>query len=162
MVDHRDLVRFEAKVSKDAAGCWLWRAGTKGGGYGAFWLHGALRGAHRASLYLYKGAPLDTPLDAMHSCDTPGCVNPDHLSYGTRTQNMRDASQKGRTVRVADWRGVRNPRAKLSDDQRVEVERLIELGTAKKLIAQQFGLSAVRIQQIAREVQSKKAIEVFS
>lgn len=152
MVNNRDLKRFEAKVKKDSSGCWLWQAGKKGGGYGVFWLYGALRGAHRAALSLYKAEPIDVPLDAMHSCDNPACVNPEHLSYGTRTQNMRDASRKGRTVRVGDWSGVRNPKAKLSREMRAEVERLIVQGIPKRLIAEKFGVSSVRIQQIAREI----------
>ena len=152
---NRDIARFEAKLRKADSGCWEWCAGKKGGGYGVFWLDGALRGAHRASLALYRGEPLETALDAMHSCDNPGCVNPDHLSYGTRFDNMRDASSKGRTVRVADWRGPLNPRAKLTIAQRQEVERQLLDGRAKREIADDFGITAVRVQQIAREAKSR-------
>jgi len=166
MDNHRDLMRFEAKVVKQTSGCWHWNASKKGGGYGAFWLRGSLRGAHRASLFLYKGQPLETPLDAMHSCDTPGCVNPDHLAYGTRTQNMRDASEKGRTVRVGDWTGMNNPKAKLTTDQRLSLEKMLQLGHKKADIALEFGVTAVRVQQIAREAKPKKdgggyAVEEF-
>lgn len=33
---------------------------------------------------------------ACHHCDTPPCINPDHLFEGTRADNVRDAQLKGR------------------------------------------------------------------
>ena len=48
----------------------------------------------------------------MHSCDTPACVNPEHLSLGTRKENMQDAKRKLR-MRVGELHG----RAKLTNDQ---------------------------------------------
>src|SRR4028118_125295 len=40
---------------------------------------------------------LPTSMDACHTCDNPSCINPEHLWAGTRTQNLLDASKKGRT-----------------------------------------------------------------
>ena len=36
----------------------------------------------------------------MHSCDTPACINIDHLSAGTRDDNMADMARKGRAVNM--------------------------------------------------------------
>ena len=38
-------------------------------------------------------------LIVMHSCDTPRCVNPAHLSQGTQADNAHDRDRKGRWVR---------------------------------------------------------------
>ncbi len=152
----RDLSRFESKLQKADGGCWNWRAGLKGGGYGVFWLDGALRGAHRASLFLYRGLSLETPMDAMHSCDNPKCVNPDHLSYGTRAENMRDASTKGRTVNVSDWGGTKNPKAKLTSTARAQLELDLRDHLPTREIATKHGITMVRVQQIRRELSKTK------
>lgn len=146
--------RFMQKVDV-TDGCWNWTAAKKGNGYGAFYFEGALRGAHRVSLHLFKGLPVDTPLDAMHSCDNPGCVNPDHLSYGTRVDNMQDASCKGRTRNVSDWSGAKNPKAKLAPNQRTELEGMISAGRGTRELAREFGITRARVQQIAREMKAK-------
>ena len=35
-------------------------------------------------------------IEILHSCDNRICFNPDHLSLGTRKENINDAYQKGR------------------------------------------------------------------
>lgn len=151
MANNRDIERFLNKVSKKRTGCWIWTAGKKGGGYGVFYLNGRSRGAHRVALYLFKGLDLDTPLDAMHSCDTPSCVNPNHLKYGSRAENMVDASVKGRIVRVQDWRGELNPKSRISPSQREEIILAVQAGGTRKEVAKLFGVSSVRVGQIMKD-----------
>lgn len=93
-------VRFWAKVRRGCE-CWLWLSQRTPGGYGQF--HFGPRGtppwyAHRLSWELANG-PVPDGLSVLHHCDTPACVNPQHLFVGTHTDNMRDASRKGRLVR---------------------------------------------------------------
>jgi hypothetical protein len=90
------VARFWSKVQK-TSGCWLWRAGTNGVGYGMFYVDAkhpkAL--AHRVS-YEWTHGPIAPGLFACHTCDTPGCVRPDHLFAGTNGDNVRDMYRKGR------------------------------------------------------------------
>ena len=87
------MKRFFDKVVK-GPDCWQW-VGCRTGKYGQISYLGEMIGAHRMSYIIHKG---DVPegMVVMHSCDTPLCVNPDHLSAGTYSDNQMDAVSKGR------------------------------------------------------------------
>lgn len=88
--------RFLMKIRKEPTGCWSWIGARAVVGYGKFWYEGRLMEAHRAAFLLFRG---EIPLGhhVCHTCDCPSCVNPEHLFTGTRSENMMDASRKGRT-----------------------------------------------------------------
>ena len=79
------------------AGCWIWMGGIGGNGYGKGWSPSwrpAIE-AHRLAFLAYVGA-IPNGKHVCHKCDTPLCVNPDHLFLGTHLENMRDMARKGR------------------------------------------------------------------
>ncbi len=41
--------------------------------------------------------PIPAGLDICHSCDNPGCVNPRHLRADTRSSNIQESFDKGRS-----------------------------------------------------------------
>lgn len=90
-------LRFWRRVVKSESGCWLWTGSVDGGGYGTI---STTRGyapakAHRVSWEMRNG-PIPAGMVICHTCDTPSCVNPDHLMAGTQADNMQDMSAKGR------------------------------------------------------------------
>lgn len=90
-------LRFWRRVERVESGCWLWRGSLDGGGYGQI---STAQGfapakAHRVSWEMRNG-PIPDGMVVCHTCDTPACVNPDHLFIGTQQDNMRDCSRKNR------------------------------------------------------------------
>jgi hypothetical protein len=56
-----------------------------------------------------------------HTCDTPLCVNADHLLDGTKADNARDMAERGRSTF-----GERNRHAKLTWEQVHEIRASAE------------------------------------
>lgn len=70
-------------------GCWLWTGRTRGKeGYAVVPIRHHLDVQVTRILLGIVDAP---EVHARHRCDTPGCVNPDHLLPGSRSDNQRDS-----------------------------------------------------------------------
>lgn len=93
--------RFEGFVFPDPnSGCFLWAGATDRKGYGRFQTGrdgGAWKTvfAHRYGYELAKG-PIPEGMNLLHKCDTPSCVNPDHLYVGSLLQNAHDMARRNR------------------------------------------------------------------
>lgn len=95
------IERFESLyVPVTETGCWLWIGCSTTKGYGEFYWkrpgHHRTVFAHRASYAIRHGASPPAGMLVCHKCDTPSCVNPDHLFLGTALDNTRDMFSKGR------------------------------------------------------------------
>lgn len=90
-----DLFRFWSKVkieTKDK--CWLWLSTFNTGNYGVFGIQNKVYIASRVMYFIHhKRQP---KLLICHECDNVRCVNPHHLFEGTTSDNIQDASDKGR------------------------------------------------------------------
>mgnify|MGYP001611995870 CR=1 FL=1 len=92
---------FEQKVpNKPAGACWEWTGSKVPNGYGHMnckrpdgTRHHEY--AHRLAWTIWRGVIPQT-IHVLHTCDNPGCVNPDHLFLGSPHDNTRDAVNKGR------------------------------------------------------------------
>lgn len=94
-----DLARVaERYIPEPNTGCWLWTGGIDRKGYGmsSRKLYGEAS-AHRLLWSIHRG-PIPDGLNVLHRCDTPPCVNPDHLFLGTHKDNATDRDRKGRGV----------------------------------------------------------------
>ena len=77
-------------------GCWEFQGGKNNLGYGMIRDGKQMRTAHRVSYEEHNQTKIPSNLVVMHSCDNPCCVNPQHLSLGTRSDNTKDMMSKGR------------------------------------------------------------------
>lgn len=85
---------------------------------------------------------------ACHHCDNRACCNPWHLYRGTRLDNGRDASVRGRMQSPAkSFPGERNPGAKLCEAQVRAIRARRGSISAPKLGAE-VGLGAKAVRDI--------------
>ncbi len=137
--------RYEAKVARDATtGCWIWTAGTSSG-YGQIGVgEGRREYAHRIAWELHRG-PVPDGLCVLHNCPTGDnrlCVNPEHLFLGTKGENARDRSAKGRSAV-----GVRVHTAKLTDQDALAI---LDSNESLRVLATRFGVSKRAITFVKR------------
>lgn len=139
--------RFAKSVNK-TEGCWIWKASKDKNGYGIF--RGMIGNttftkAHRYSYALHTGDLL-IGMQALHTCDNPSCVNPEHLFAGTNADNMRDKAQKGRSkVPVGEKHG----KAVLTERQ---VHRILKDPRPYVEIATQYNVAPSTIGSIKQRV----------
>lgn len=124
--------------------CWLWTGGKTSFGHGVIY-NGSYRQdlprrsklmAHRVA-YELKHGPIPDGLCAIHRCDVPNCVNPDHITTGTKMENSRDMVAKNRAKR-----GTALPQAKLTNDQ---VREIKHSNLYQRDLASKYGVSQATI-----------------
>ena len=133
-----DIRRFWSKVNlPDKNGCMNWTAGQDGRGYGQFWIDGSSTTAHRVSLIIAEGLPISDELESAHGCLNHICVAPEHLSWKTHAENMKD--------RVRDntlSRGENRYNARLTQMLVNEMRaRYREGNISQRQIAKEYGIS---------------------
>lgn len=136
------------------SGCWLWSGSCDSKGYGQLRLgHGRLVYATHISLELV-GRQLSTGLFALHKCDNPPCVNPDHLFAGTQKDNSQDAKRKGR-LNLSGLALGRQPTGYVPRPhlRKFTPEQIIEIRSSKRgaaSTARHFGVFKCAITNIRR------------
>lgn len=131
-------------IPEPNSGCYLWEGALRNGnGYGAACVANVKGAAHRLSYALHCG-PIPDGMEVCHKCDVRSCVNPDHLFLGTHRDNMADMQAKGRKPAVV---GVKNPAAKLTEDQVVDI---FNAPGFHGVIAEQYGVDRSLVSGIKR------------
>jgi len=90
--------------------------------------------AHRLSYMAFKGE-IPINLQICHTCDNRICVNPEHLYLGTPKDNARDRGLRGRKACTL---GSKNGASKLSEEQVIEIKKMLNIGKSLPEIAKLF------------------------
>ena len=141
----KDQERIERlSVPVPEAGCWVWMGCVANSGYGLAQSNrrSKVMSAHRLSYESYKG---DIPqgMVVSHSCDTPLCVNPNHLRLATHKQNSEEMMAKRRQAF-----GERAAKAKLTEAQ---VKFIRESNLSHRKLGEMFNVSHANIGYIKRQ-----------
>lgn len=145
----KDKERFFSKIRVVESGCHEWQACIEKGGYARTKILDSSdkkRGyfVHRVALFLATG---EQPADkhVCHTCDNPKCCNPEHLFFGTRSDNMRDMLAKGRGNKA---KGERNCFAKLTAEVVTNVRGDFANKVPVKEIVEKHGIGRSNIYMI--------------
>jgi hypothetical protein len=135
--------QFYAKtIPLPETGCLLWvGCWSVTGGYGLVGWSGRQWKAHRFAIML-EGIAIPKGMHVCHKCDTPPCVNINHLFIGTPRENVADSFNKNR-------RPIResSPNAKLTTEQVLQIRSSNEFG---RVLANQYGISQSLASKIKR------------
>lgn len=96
---------------------------------------------HRLAWMIARG-PIPEGMLVCHRCDTPACINIDHLFLGTQAENMTDMKNKNRSPRSM---GTANPNVRLTDQQ---VHAIFNDKRILRIVAKEHGTSINTIQDI--------------
>ena len=86
-----------ADLEAISSGCQIWPLNRNAKGYGRIWHEGRMVLVHRLVYEWVYGAIPEGAL-ILHRCNTPSCINPEHLYAGTLSDNAYDA------IRAGKWR----------------------------------------------------------
>ena len=125
----------------DARGCHLCTShALDKDGYPRVMLHGVNTRAHRIVFMRTTGC---MPLVVRHTCDTPACINPEHLVSGTHQDNMDDMVARGRQAI-----GARNGKRRFTSADIRKMKALRLSGVSGEEIARRFRTSGGYVSEI--------------
>jgi hypothetical protein len=144
------ILNYCASLPKErGTHCQLWDCKFDAEGYPRV----GMTHVHREVLVKKLGRTLKPGYLACHTCDTPSCVNENHLWEGTNADNIRDARDKGRlvlpTVRATGersgarrhpekYRGENHGKARLTEQDVRRIRALADQGKKAGALAVQF------------------------
>lgn len=143
MDDVTYLARLNSRYDLEPdTGCWLWNQQSTIMGYGAMWYKGKTWKAHRLALHL-RGVNVEGR-HVLHSCDTPLCINPDHLRVGDHDDNMADMVAKRRMAH-----GAQVKQSSLTDDDVMRMRRKWATGEFScRDLGPMFGVSRATVSRV--------------
>lgn len=142
-----DAMAWAMNVAANHSGddCLIWPFGRDTNGYGKIWVDGKGVRAHRFVCEVVHGSAPTPQHQAAHSCGKghEGCCGANHISWKTEVENAADKMAHGTALL-----GEKNPLAKLSLSDVMEIRRRLSDGEMQTAIASDFGVTKQAIWSI--------------
>lgn len=140
------LATLRSASVRTASGCLV-------GPHGANRYHELRAGGRRKLAHivvaLERGDAIGRDEVVRHSCDTPGCIESDHLQVGTQSRNIAESYERHR--RDGDWaHGEQRPNAVLTEDLVAELRRRHRRGDSLTDLASDAGIPYSRLRSAIR------------
>lgn len=129
--------------------CHIFTGHTDECGYGRIHNGRKLVRLHRATWEREHGQ-IEPGMEVCHECDTPACINPDHLFLGTHKENIEDCVRKGR-----NQRGSQKYNAKLTEDTVRAIKAAMARGATNAALGREHGISACCMSRIRHGIKWK-------
>ena len=147
-----------------SGGCWEWTGNLMAEGYGAgrYSLNGKRYRGHVVGAIISTGRLPNKGEQASHLCHNKSCVNPLHLTFESRSKNMKrsgnvisEAKRNSAKSKEASRNNARNSdRNKLTMEDAREIRRLYATGKySQRQLAKMFGCSQPQIGNIINNKQ---------
>lgn len=136
-------------------GCWIWSGWKNENGYGRVEISGKKYYAHRLYYHLLSGTLRNYDV-VRHKCDNPACVNPEHLTKGSHSDNHGDMVSKGRNAK-----GSKHGSSKLDEESAalIKSSKDTDRFLAKKYGVSQDTISSCRRGKTWKHVSAKALVE---
>lgn len=123
--------------------CLEWHIGSDKNGYGRISINKNRYKTTRVVCQLVYGEPTPNQ-QALHSCDNPPCINPDHLRWGTIQDNHKDRAVRNRSA------GAIQGTARYTDKDIYEIRKMLAEGIDTSIIRAKFQLNKSTFHNIRR------------
>lgn len=130
--------RVEMQTERQPNGCHIFTGSKDENGYGRISNGTKLVRVHR-EVYQKHHGQLQRHQFVCHKCDTPACINIEHLFCGTHADNMADKAAKGRNR--SGWR-------KLNQEKIEAICAALKEGVSGAALARIYGVSSACISHV--------------
>lgn len=147
--DH--LLRILKKSIFTEDGCRIWIGSLDECGYGRTTFDRKLQRTHRV-MWEYFNGKIPNNMVICHKCDTPACINLNHLVLGTQKDNVKDMLIKRRANKA---KGIRVNTCKLKENDIDIIRNMYANNISQYRIADLFNVSRQTIGAIIKGISWK-------
>jgi hypothetical protein len=133
-------------IRNEQSNCLEWQGSRRSFGHGELRVNSRNDSVHRLMATLIYGEP--NGRYALHSCDNPPCINPDHLRWGSQKENLLEMQAKGRKFIAY---GEQTTSSKLTIADVREIRQLFP-SLNKSELARMYGVTQPTIRKVVENI----------